>query len=76
MKDNPFTSDIFTTTWLKHFNNSESGVSFDFFVNLLFIRHKIPKLYINSGKTHTKGISYSLEQTQYFGYSPENVSYL
>lgn len=62
MKDNPFTSDIFTSTWLKHFNNSESGVSFDFFVNLLFVRHRIPKLFINSGKTHTKGISYSLNK--------------
>ena len=62
MKDNPFTSDIFTTTWLKHFNNSEEGISFDFLEKLLFVRHKIPNLYINCGKTHTKGISYVLNK--------------
>jgi len=62
MINNPFTSDIFTTTWLKHFNNSESGISFDFLAKLLFVRHKIPNLYINCGKTHTKGISYVLNK--------------
>jgi hypothetical protein len=60
MKDNSFTSGVFTNTWLKHFNNSEPGISFDFLPKLLFVRHKIPKLYINCGKTHTKGISYLL----------------
>ncbi|MBT8294384.1 MAG: GNAT family N-acetyltransferase, partial [Eudoraea sp.] len=63
MKYNPFTSDIFTTSWLKHFNNSEPGISFDFLGKLLFVRHKIPKLYVNCGKTHTKGISYNLDNS-------------
>ncbi|WP_297695279.1 GNAT family N-acetyltransferase [uncultured Eudoraea sp.] len=63
MKDNPFTSDIFTTTWLKHFNNSGAGVSFDPLRKLLFVRHKVPKLYVNCGKTHTKGINYSLDNS-------------
>ncbi|MBT8181745.1 MAG: hypothetical protein KJO53_09165, partial [Eudoraea sp.] len=63
MIDNPFTSDIFTSTWLKHFNHSESGISFDSFVNLLFVKHKIPTLHINSGKTHTKGITYGMKKS-------------
>jgi hypothetical protein len=61
MKYNPFTSDIFTTTWLKNFNNSEPGISFDFLGKLLFVRHKFPKLYVNCGKTHTKGIDYTVD---------------
>lgn len=60
MKDNPFTSDIFVTIWLKHFNNSESEVSFDFFTNLFFVKRKFLNLYTNVGKTLTKGIGYSL----------------
>ena len=63
MKDNPFTSDIFTTTWLKHFNNSGPGISFDFLEKLLFVGHKIPKLYVNCGKTHTKGINYAIDNS-------------
>lgn len=63
MKDNPFTSDIFTTTWLKHFNNSGSGVSFEPLRKLLFVRHKIPKLYVNCGKNHTKGINYTVDNS-------------
>ena len=63
MKHNPFTSDIFTTTWLKHFNNSGPGISFDFLEKLLFVGHKIPKLYVNCGKTHTKGINYAIDNS-------------
>lgn len=59
MKNNPFTSEIFTTTWSKHFNNSKLGISFDFFENLSFIKHKFLNLYINVGTTVTKGITYS-----------------
>lgn len=62
MINNPFTSDIFTTTWLRHFNNSESGLYFNFLAKLLFVKHNIPNLYINCGKTHTKGISYVLKK--------------
>lgn len=61
IKDNPFTSDTFASIWLKHFNDSEGGHSFNFLTHLLFVNHKLPFLYVNCGKTHTKGISYSIE---------------
>lgn len=69
MKDNPFTSDIYISSWLKHFNNSEPGKSFDFLANLLFVKHKFLNLYVNVGKTYTKGISYTMKNV-----SLENLS--
>ncbi|RKN76932.1 GNAT family N-acetyltransferase [Ulvibacterium marinum] len=63
MQSNPFTSNIFTTTWSKHFNNDKLGISFDFFENISFIKHKFLNLYINVGTTVTKGITYSLTKS-------------
>ncbi len=60
MKNNPFTSDIFTSTWLKHFRKGKSGISFDLFPDLGFVKHRFLPLYINIGKTLTKGVNYSL----------------
>lgn len=65
MKDNPFTSDIFTTIWLKHFNKSAQGFRFSFVRDLLFVKHKLLPIYSNYGKTHTKGISYALNSSSF-----------
>jgi len=62
MKDNPFTSDIFTNIWSKHFDHAAQGIRFSFIKNLLFLKHKYLPIYFNYGKTHTKGISYSLNK--------------
>lgn len=63
MKDNPFTSDIFTNIWSKHFDHAAQGVRFSFIKNLLFLKHKYLPIYFNYGKTHTKGISYTIENS-------------
>ena len=63
MINNPFTSDTFSTIWSKHFSPSVSAARFGFIKNLLFKRHKFLPLYINYGKTHTKGISYTIENS-------------
>lgn len=60
MNQNPFTSDVFTSIWLKHFNDGNPGLAVPCFSNLLFIKHRLLPLYYNVGKTHTKGISYTL----------------
>lgn len=60
MNNNPFTSGIFTSIWLKHFNENKPGKVFSLFENLLFVKSKFLPLYINVGKTHTKGMSYSI----------------
>ena len=62
MKDNPFTSDIFTTIWLKHFYSGKSGFNFDFIQGLSFVKFSLFPIFINVGKNHTKGIDYTLSQ--------------
>jgi hypothetical protein len=61
MKDNPFTSNIFTKIWSKHFNQSVSGIRFPSIKNLLFLKRRFLPIYVNYGQTHTKGISYTLD---------------
>ncbi len=63
MITNPFTSDTFSAIWSKHFSPSVSATRFGFLKNLLFEKHKFLPLYFNYGKTHTKGISYTIENS-------------
>ena len=63
MKDNPFTSDIFTGIWAKHFNQSAQETRFPFVKNLLFTKHNYLPLYTNYGRTHTKGIKYRIDNS-------------
>lgn len=63
MKNNPFSSDIFTSTWLSHFGKGESEFNFSLFPDLSFVKHRFLPLYINVGKTLTKGVYYSLIPT-------------
>ena len=63
MITNPFTSETFTTIWSKHFNQANGGIHFSFVKNLLFLKHKFLPIYINYGKTHTKGINYYVDNS-------------
>lgn len=60
MKKSPFSSLIYISCWLKHFNQEKLGISFPAIKNLLFIKHRFLPLYVNVGKSSTKGLSYSL----------------
>lgn len=57
---NPFLSKNFVTVWLKHFNKGKSSKLFNFIEGLSFVKNPFLPLYVNVGKTHTKGISYLL----------------
>jgi CelD/BcsL family acetyltransferase involved in cellulose biosynthesis len=59
MNSNPFLSNTFTRVWLKHFNKNRPSQSFPCFGDLNFVKHARWPLYVNVGKTHTKGISYT-----------------
>ena len=63
MKENPFTSDIFVSIWGRHFNQSAQGTPFAFIKDLLFAKHRLLPYYFNYGKTHTKGISYRIDNS-------------
>ncbi len=58
--NNPFTSKLFTKTWLQHFKSLSAEVKFEFIENVSFFKHKVFPYYINVGKNLTKGINYSI----------------
>ncbi|MFD1613964.1 GNAT family N-acetyltransferase [Gelatiniphilus marinus] len=64
MKNNPFTSKIFTTIWSKHFNNSNPEKIFNFIENLSFVKNKYLPFYINIGKNLTNGLSYTIKKNE------------
>lgn len=64
MKDNPFTSDIYTTIWLKLFTTEKKGIKFNFINDLTFYKPTFLSLYINSVKNLSKGISYFFNQNK------------
>ncbi len=61
MPNNPFLSETFSRFWLKHFNQSIPGKYFPGLPGLSFIKSSLGPVYVNTGKTHTKGISYCAE---------------
>ncbi|GGK28929.1 hypothetical protein GCM10007962_23940 [Yeosuana aromativorans] len=60
MENNPFLSKTYVSTWLRHFNDSNPSISFDFIKNITFIKDKKFPIYFNTGKNQTNGLSYSL----------------
>jgi Acetyltransferase (GNAT) domain len=60
MKDSPFLSEIFISTWLKHFNGANKTYSFNFLNGVSFVRHKWLPFYSNVGRNITNGMSYTL----------------
>ena len=63
MKNNPFTTPIYTKIWSKHFNQSKSVFSFNFINGVSFVRYKLLSFYENIGRNLTSGIFYSLPKT-------------
>jgi hypothetical protein len=49
--------------WSKHFDHAAQGIRFSFIKNLLFLKYKYLPIYFNYGKTHTKGISYTIDNS-------------
>jgi GNAT acetyltransferase-like protein len=68
MKNNPFTSHIYTKTWSKHFNQSKKELSFSFINGVSFVRNKLLSYYENIGRNLTSGIFYSLSNTDISDY--------
>ncbi len=64
MMNNPFTQPIFTDMWIKHFNRSQPGIKFDFIKDVTFVKNTFFPVYINVGKSHTKGVSYEISATK------------
>ncbi|MBS9463880.1 GNAT family N-acetyltransferase [Flagellimonas sp. 389] len=59
MESDLYLSEPFISTWITHFNKGAPSISFDFFGPVSFIKHNLLPLYWNTGKTNTKGISYT-----------------
>ncbi|WP_298488408.1 GNAT family N-acetyltransferase [uncultured Maribacter sp.] len=64
MKSNPFLTDTFKETWVKHFNSQKKVYHFPEFNYVNFVESKkgISTIYSNVGKTHTKGIYYTVNK--------------
>lgn len=60
---NPFTSNIYAQTWLKHFKNLIAEKKFNSVEGVSFYKSKFLPLYINVGKNLTKGVDYSFDYT-------------
>jgi hypothetical protein len=59
--NNPFTSKLFTSTWLTYFERQKAETSFDFIKNLTFYKHHTFPFYVNVGKNLTKGLDYEID---------------
>lgn len=64
IKTNPFTSKTFSNIWLIHFNKDKPLFSLKGLEGLSFVKPWPLPIYVNVGKTHTKGISYTLIQEE------------
>lgn len=60
IKQNPFTSYIYSSKWLNHFNQNKPVFAFNFINGLSFFKPSILPVFLNTGRNFTKGISYSL----------------
>jgi hypothetical protein len=58
--NNPFTSRLYTSIWLKHFKSHETETKFEFIEKVSFYKAKYVALYINIGRNLTKGLDYSI----------------
>ncbi|WP_298789318.1 GNAT family N-acetyltransferase [uncultured Allomuricauda sp.] len=60
MTHNPFNTDRFAKSWLKHFKDSMPSKRFDYINGVNFYKDKHLPLYINVGKNLTKGFYYTI----------------
>lgn len=60
MDNNPFLSEVFLSLWSKHFYPNKIANTFEFIDGPIFYKPSpLLPLYINIGKNHTKGMSYT-----------------
>ncbi len=64
INQNPFVSDTFITKWLEGFKSDKPVFSFSFIDGLRFYKSLNLPIYVNAGRNHTKGISYSLNKQE------------
>ncbi len=62
MNNNPFNEGSLKKIWLKYFNNSKDGESFNFIKNVSFIKNKRLPIYVNIGVNLTSGITYKFSK--------------
>ncbi|MGB3145912.1 MAG: GNAT family N-acetyltransferase [Maribacter sp.] len=67
---NPFLSQTFINIWCLHFNDAKDGTGFDF-ITLLFKKSRYLPIYSNLGSTNTKGITYELNEDEFFKINSE-----
>ncbi len=67
MESSPYLSEPFISTWIKHFNEGIPFVQFNFMEQLSFVEHSRFPIYFNTGKTNTKGLSYTLMPIKFDG---------
>ena len=58
IKQNPFTSPIYTKIWCQHFIKDKALYAFDFIKGISYLKMPVLPVYVNIGRTVTKGISY------------------
>ncbi|ALM06778.1 hypothetical protein SB49_02375 [Sediminicola sp. YIK13] len=61
---NPFTSKTFSNIWLRHFGKNSSPIVFKSIEGISFVKSWFPLVFVNTGQTHTKGVSYSIHQNE------------
>ncbi|HLT52563.1 MAG TPA: GNAT family N-acetyltransferase [Flavobacteriaceae bacterium] len=60
MKGNPFLSETYQNSWLKHFSKSATANTFNFISGIGFLKKKLGLVYVNVGLNHTNGTDYKL----------------
>lgn len=68
IKQNPFTSYLFSSKWLNHFNQNQAVFNFNFISGLSFFKPGIFPVFLNTGRNFTKRISYSLNTSKIIDY--------
>tara|TARA_R110002012_G_scaffold81945_2_gene207396 strand:+ start:78562 stop:79806 length:1245 start_codon:yes stop_codon:yes gene_type:complete len=63
MIKNPFSSNTFTSVWLKHFNANKPEIATHVINPVTFYKHALVPCYINVGNKLTNGLTYKLNLT-------------
>ncbi|MDX1364917.1 MAG: GNAT family N-acetyltransferase [Arenibacter latericius] len=61
MFNNPFSTKVFTTTWMQHFQAGSPIFTFLSLKGIDFYKHSLLPVYINVGRNMTKGMLYSID---------------
>ncbi|MFD2823601.1 GNAT family N-acetyltransferase [Lacinutrix iliipiscaria] len=64
MKNHPFGSKTFNSTWSTHFNFSKQSLHFEFIKDVGFVKRSFLPFYFNVGKNITNGMFYTLDHLE------------